>query len=69
MARKLRCTRKVAAGSLRVSAPAGGDTLSFQGPITRKRRLAPGRYQVAIAAANAAGQRSATKTLSFTILS
>jgi hypothetical protein len=66
--RKLRCSRAVPAGTLGVSAPAGSDTLMFQGPITRNRRLAPGRYQVTIAASNAAGLRSATETLSFTIL-
>jgi hypothetical protein len=66
--RRLRCTRTVTAGTLRLTAPAGSDSVAFQGPITRKSRLSPGRYMVTIAASGAAGQRSATKTLSFTIL-
>jgi hypothetical protein len=67
--RKPRCTRTVSVATLRVSAPAGRDTLSFQGPVTRSRRLHPGHYRVTITASNSAGQRSAATTLSFTVLS
>jgi hypothetical protein len=69
VARRARCTRTIAAGRFSLSAPAGSDTVAFQGPVTRGRRLSPGRYRVAITAANPGGQRSAMKTLSFTILS
>ena len=41
---------------------------TFSGRIG-KRRLAPGRYRFVVTAIDAAGNRSAPRTISFTILS
>ena len=49
-------------------ANAGTRKLSFQGRISRTRRLVPGSYRLVITATNAGGLRSAPRTLNFKIL-
>ncbi|MGH2891286.1 MAG: hypothetical protein ACRDNJ_16850, partial [Solirubrobacteraceae bacterium] len=62
------CTRTLRRGTLTLRGHPGADRLSFQGRLSRARRLAPGRYAVQFTATNAAHQRSASKRLSFTIV-
>jgi hypothetical protein len=62
------CIRSVPRGSLSFSVGAGLHRLSFEGRLTRTRKLTPGTYALTITATDAAGQR-ATKTLrSFAIV-
>ncbi len=60
------CTLKVAAGTLVVAARKGANKVSFVGRLSHGKKLRPGTYSVAITA-TAAGKRSKTATLSFTI--
>ena len=62
------CRRTVMRGVLVLGGHAGADRVSFQGRISRTKRLKPGRYTAVITAINRAGQRSAPRTLTFTIL-
>ena len=62
------CKRTAARGSLRFTGHAGPNTVSFQGRLSRSQKLAPGRYALLITATNAAGLRSTTRPLAFTIL-
>ncbi len=62
------CKRTVTRGALTMSGHPGANKVSFQGRITRSKKLGPGRYSLTIAATNAAGLRSAAQTLSFTIV-
>jgi hypothetical protein len=64
---KLRCQLSVFQGSLRVAGHAGANQVRFQGRISRSRRLPIGSYSTQIIAVNAAGQRSSSATLAFTI--
>jgi uncharacterized delta-60 repeat protein len=64
--KRAKCTRYVPKGSLKRSAPAGAGKLLFQGRISKSKRLRPGKYRLRIDAADAAGNRSPTKTLTFT---
>jgi hypothetical protein len=61
------CTRRLKAGGLTLSVPAGADRLAFFGRLSRTRRLAPGRYTVTVQASNASGSSKAS-SLSFTIV-
>jgi streptogramin lyase len=63
-----RCERTATVGVLAFSGRNGRDRLSFQGRISRSKRLPPGRYALHVTATNAAGQRSQTRTVSFTIV-
>ena len=62
------CKRTVTRGTLTMGAHAGANKVSFQGRITRSKKLRPGRYTVTIGATSAAGLHSAPQTLSFTIV-
>jgi len=67
-ARKKKCSVSRAAGALSVSARQGNNAVQFQGVLSATSKLTPGKYTVTITAVNATGQKSATKTLSFTIV-
>ena len=67
-ATKPRCTRAIGDGTLRIQARSGRNNLRFEGRISRLVKLKPRSYTVAITAANAAGRKSAAKTLRFTVL-
>lgn len=56
-----------AAGALKVSATAGANRLRFAGRVTRRARLAPGRYRVTFVATDAAGNRSRAASGTFRI--
>ena len=64
---KRRCTRTVVAGTLSFAAHAGTNKVRFQGLISRRKKLKPGGYKLLVTA-TAAGKRSRTGTLSFTIV-
>jgi alpha-tubulin suppressor-like RCC1 family protein len=63
------CLRTVTVGALVFAAHADRNTLAFQGRLTASRTLAPGRYRALLTATNAAGKRSNTVPLDFTIVS
>lgn len=56
------------AGSLGLSAHQGTSRIHFAGRLTRKRKLAPGRYVLTLTATNPAGQQISSRPLSFTIV-
>ena len=63
-----RCTRYVRSGSLRRAAALGANILRFQGRLTRRRALRPGKYRLTLVATDPAGQRSAPRNLTFRLL-
>jgi DNA-binding beta-propeller fold protein YncE len=60
--------RVVTAGSLSFSAGAGAHDVRFQGRLSKRKKLKPGRYTLIITASNSAGRR-ATAKLMFVIVS
>jgi hypothetical protein len=65
--RKRRCKRTAIAGALTFAAHAGTNKVRFQGLISKRKKLKPGRYKLLVFA-TAAGKHSRTGTLSFTIV-
>lgn len=65
--RKHPCKRAVTRGTLSFTGHAGPNKLSFQGRISRRQKLKPGRYTLMLTVAGTNGQ-SAPQTLSFTIV-
>jgi hypothetical protein len=62
------CTLVLAAGALALpDGHTGLDKIGFQGRLSRRKRLASGRYRLAIIATDAAG-KSAAQTIEFTIV-
>lgn len=64
--RKQRCKRTVTAGTITFAAHGGTNKVRFQGLISKRKKLKPGSYKLLVLA-SAAGMRSRTATLSFTI--
>jgi hypothetical protein len=62
-----KCTRYVAVGSISASRVAGRGTLKFSGRIGG-RALKPGSYRASLTAADAAGQRSAVRTVQLRVV-
>ncbi|HVY78365.1 MAG TPA: hypothetical protein VG898_07670 [Solirubrobacterales bacterium] len=60
--------RTVTAGRLTFAGHDGTNKVAFQGRISPKKKLEPGRYTLVITAANPAGMRSSPKSLNFTIV-
>jgi hypothetical protein len=60
------CTRTVVAGTLRFSARKGPNRVSFQGVISRKKKLELGSYTLVLTA-TASGERATPRRLKFTI--
>jgi Tol biopolymer transport system component len=56
--RKRRCARYVKAGTLRFDGKAGTNRVKFQGRLSRRKRLALGRYRLTVGAKDAAGNVS-----------
>jgi len=54
--------------SLKFDATAGPDRIGFQGRLTRRTALAPGRYRLTVVAIDGAGNRSASRRASFLLL-
>ena len=67
-ARRKSCKFTTTAGTLSFGGHAGTNRVVFQGRVSASKKLKPGRYTLTITATNAAGQRSASQTLSFTIV-
>jgi streptogramin lyase len=61
------CGRTTSAGKLSFGGRAGANSISFQGHITRARKLAAGNYTLVLTATNSEGERSASESLRFTI--
>jgi hypothetical protein len=66
--RKRVCKRTVTRGTLSFTGHAGTNKVSFQGRLSRAKKLAPGTYTFVIIATTATGRRSQPKSLSFTIV-
>jgi hypothetical protein len=62
------CKRTVTRGIMTFTAHAGTNKVAFQERISRSRKLPPGTYTLVITATNAAGQRSSSQLLGFTIV-
>jgi hypothetical protein len=60
--------RTVTAGRLTFAGHDGPNKVAFQGRVSPKKKLEPGRYTLVITATGPAGARSAPKSLSFTIV-
>jgi streptogramin lyase len=68
-ARKKKCVRYVRVrGSFTVDGRSGKNRVRFQGRISRKRKLRPGRYRMVLRARDAAGNRSTTARARFRLL-
>jgi hypothetical protein len=59
--------RTVTAGKLIFKGHSGANRVAFQGRLSAKKTLGPGRYTLVIAATDSAGTHSAPKSLGFTI--
>jgi hypothetical protein len=66
--RKRACKRTVTRGILSFTGHAGTNKVSFQGRLSRTKKLAPGTYTLVTIATTATGRRSQPKSLSFTIV-
>lgn len=66
--RKPSCRRTLTRGALSFAAHTGTNSVSFQGRLSRSRKLAPGAYALLVTAADAAGRRSSASRLAFTIV-
>jgi hypothetical protein len=62
------CKRTVTRAVLAFGGHPGTNRISFQGRLSRSVKLGSGRYTLVVTATNTAGQRSRTRTLSFTIV-
>ncbi|HUH81978.1 MAG TPA: hypothetical protein VLZ06_11690 [Solirubrobacteraceae bacterium] len=66
--RRARCRLSTPAGSLSFTARPGRNRAYFQGRISVSQTLTPASYALTVTATNSAGQRSAPRSLHFTIL-
>jgi hypothetical protein len=64
---RAKCKRAVPGGSLPVAGHAGRDKVSFQGRLSRAKKLAPGDYTATVVTEGTHG-KALTRSLSFTIL-
>jgi hypothetical protein len=62
------CKRTVIMGTLSLTGHSATNKVSFQGRISRSKKLKPGRYTLLITATNSAGAHSASTSLGFTIV-
>jgi hypothetical protein len=62
------CTRYSTAGSLTFNAHQGVNKVKFQGRLSRTRKLSLGNYRVTIDATDKAGNKSKSRTASFSIV-
>ena len=66
--RRPRCTRTVVGGTLAFAGHSGANAVRFDGRVSRRRRLQPGRWTLLITATAPPGLRSTPRRLSFTIV-
>jgi hypothetical protein len=62
------CVRTVSVGSMSFNAHGGVNRIRFQGRLSRRHTLRPGRYKLTITATDEAGSRSRARVLAFTVL-
>ncbi len=62
------CKRTVTRGTMTFTGHPGTNKVTFQGRISRSKKLSPGTYMLIIGATNAAGQRSIPSSLGFVIV-
>ncbi|MGN6868890.1 MAG: invasin domain 3-containing protein [Solirubrobacteraceae bacterium] len=62
-----KCRHTVPRGSIRFSAHAGTNRVSFAGMVSRMKKLGPAHYTMTLTATNSTGQ-STPKTISFTVV-
>ncbi len=62
------CLRALGAGTLTLHGHSAVNKISFQGRLSRTKKLRPGRYKVTTVASDAAGARSKPLSLTFTIV-
>jgi hypothetical protein len=68
-AHRKRCTRYVTVSpSLSYTTTAGTHQVTFQGRLTSRRRLSPGKYRLSVVSTDSAGNASKPKTVRFTLL-
>jgi hypothetical protein len=66
---KRRCSRYVnAKPSLVYTTGAGTHKVSFQGRLSRHKKLRPGKYRLSLASVDSAGNRSKAKTVRFRLV-
>ncbi len=63
-----RCTTRTVIGTLSFNGARGPNKIRFAGRISATDKLNPGTYALGIAATNSQGQRSAPRSLTFTIV-
>jgi hypothetical protein len=63
-----RCRITLLRGTLVVSGRSGTNRLRFQGRISRRRKLKPGRYTLLVSAKDAAGNVAKTKQTTLTLV-
>jgi hypothetical protein len=61
-----KCTRSTSKGSLKLPAAQGADTITFQGRVSKSKKLKPGNYKVTFTATNSTGT-SNSRSIKFTI--
>jgi len=66
-ARRRKCLRTVTVGVMSFAGQLGTNTVAFQGRLSARAKLKPGRYALVISASNVAGSQSPPATLGFTI--
>ena len=66
--RRPRCRRTVVGGTLAFSGHSSANAVRFDGRLSRRRRLQPGRWTLVITATVPSGLRSPARKLSFTIV-
>jgi hypothetical protein len=66
--RRPACKRSVTQGTLTFAGHSGSNKVVFQGRLSRSKRLPLGAYAMRITALSPAGQRSAPRSLNFTIV-
>lgn len=62
-----RCVRSVLAGTLKLAADAGLDTVRFYGLLSSHKHLSPGNYTLVLSGTSASGVHATTTTLHFAI--
>jgi hypothetical protein len=66
--RKPKCKRSVTVGALGFAGHTGANSVRFQGRVSGRKKLKPGRYTLVVTATNSAAERSAPRSLTFEIV-
>ena len=63
-----RCTRFVPKGKFAYGAQAGAQRIAFEGPLSDRKKLRPGRYKLVVRAKHVSGVKSKRATARFRLL-